>query len=78
MRYEFVFRMKLKQAEVDCELLKRYNEELVEENRKLRIELVQISTQGDSLWKGFGSQGFPSFPTMSAPVINVWAVEGRL
>lgn len=44
MRYEFVFRMKLKQTEDDCELLKRYNEELVEENRKLRIELVQMST----------------------------------
>ena len=34
--------MKLKQTEVDCELMKRCNESLVEENKKLHKELENL------------------------------------
>eukprot|EP00253_Pinus_taeda_P011739 PITA_11739 len=35
-------RTKLKQIEVDCEVMKRYNEALTEENRKLYMELEKL------------------------------------
>lgn len=37
-----VCRTKLKQTEVDCELLKRYCENLSEENRRLQKELQEL------------------------------------
>lgn len=69
-KYDLFVRTKLKQTEVDCEILKRCCESLTGENQRLRLELAQLQRSAAAAGL-YVVQSFPPPPATAMATASV-------